>query len=181
MIVYLSGGKKLEIGSGATVVEVIKTLNLNEKDPIIAAKINGKLSDLTKVLNEGDEIELLNFDTPEGKQVFWHSSSHVLAQAVQELFPSAKLAIGPSIENGFYYDFDNDIPFSPEDLDKIERKAKEIIERKLNIVRLEPSKEELKEYFQKKNEIYKLELLEEIEGSPTAYKQGDWMDLCRGP
>lgn len=181
MNIVLPDGKHRTITDGATVLDFAKELSPQLAKNAIAAKVNSQLADLTRPLRDNDLVEILTFDSPEGKQVFWHSSSHVLAMAVQELFPTAKIAIGPAIESGFYYDFDTEKPFSPEDIASIEAKAKEIIQRKLDVSREEPSKSALADYYTKKGEIYKLELLNDIEGTPSVYKQGDWQDLCRGP
>ena len=147
----------------------------------LAAKVNGEFRDLSVLLHDNDNVSIVTFDTVEGKNVFWHSSSHVLAMAVQELFPAAKIAIGPAIDNGFYYDFDVEKPFTPEDLQAIEKRCIEIAARKLPIVRIDCSIEQARAYYQGKNEPYKLELLADITGAPSLYKQGDWQDLCRGP
>jgi threonyl-tRNA synthetase len=181
MNIVLPDGKCRNIAEGSNAFEFAKQLSPQLAKQAIAAKINDKLADLTCILHDNDRVEILTFDSMEGKQVFWHSSSHILAMAVQELFPNAKLAIGPAIESGFYYDFDTEKPFSPEDIIAIEAKAQEIINRKLDISRSEPSKESLAAYYRQRNEIYKLELLEDIEGVPSVYHQGDWQDLCRGP
>lgn len=149
----------------------------------LVAKVDGKLVDLTSTLGETEEVEILDFDTPEGKETYWHTTSHVMAQAVKEIFPDAKLAIGPPIEEGFYYDFDlGGKTFSPEDLEQIERRMREIISRDLKVKRQELTKEEAVELFKKKDEPYKVELLEEIEDERVSvYWQGDFVDLCRGP
>lgn len=147
----------------------------------LAIKVNGKLCDLAAPLPDDARIAFLTFDSDEGKSVFWHTSSHILAQAVQELFPSAKIAIGPAIENGFYYDFDVDHPFTPQDLQKIEAKIKEIADKKTPLERIECGRDEAADYFKGKSEQYKVELLNDIEGAPSMYRQGQWRDLCRGP
>ena len=181
MKIALPDGKTLDLPDGATARQAASAIGRRLAEAALASKINGIPADLSATLHDNDAIEILTFDVPEGKSVFWHSSSHVLAQAVQELFPSAKIAIGPSIDSGFYYDFDVEHPFSPEDVTKIETRAKEITGRKLPIERSEPSVDEARRYFESKNEPYKLELLEGIEGKPSMYRQGEWQDLCRGP
>jgi threonyl-tRNA synthetase len=147
----------------------------------LAVKVNGALRDLLLPLPENASVEIVTFDSEPGKSVFWHTSSHILAQAVQELFPSAKIAIGPAIENGFYYDFDVDHPFTPQDLLAIEKKCKEIMDAKTPLKRIECGVDEARSYFSEKSEPYKLDLLGDIEGSPSMYEQGTWRDLCRGP
>jgi threonyl-tRNA synthetase len=181
MNISLPDGKIIDLPQNATVREAAAAIGRRLAEAALAAKVNGRLTDLSSQLHDGDAIEILTFDAPEGKSVFWHSSSHVLAQAVQELFPSVKIAIGPAIDNGFYYDFDVDKTFTPEDIAKIEERVKAIIARKLPIVRSEPTVDEAHSYFATKGEIYKLELLQGIEGKPSMYKQGEWQDLCRGP
>ncbi|MGA2507601.1 MAG: threonine--tRNA ligase, partial [Chitinispirillaceae bacterium] len=170
-----------DLAQGATAREAAGAIGRRLTEAALAAKVNGVPVDLSAPLHDGDTLQILTFDSPEGKSTYWHSSSHVLAQAVQELFPSAKIAIGPSIDNGFYYDFDVEKNFSPEDLAKIEARAKEIAGRKLPIERKEPSVDEARRYFESKKEPYKLELLDGITGKPSIYRQGEWQDLCRGP
>lgn len=181
MNISLPDGKVLDIPQGATAHEAARAIGPRLAEAALAVKINGRMADLSSALKENDTIAILTFDSPEGKSVFWHSSSHVLAQAVQELFPGAKIAIGPSIDNGFYYDFDVEKTFSPEDLAAIEARVKEILGRKLPIERSEPSVADARNYFENKREPYKLELLQDIEGAPSMYRQGEWQDLCRGP
>jgi len=140
--------------------------------------------DLSAPAPEGvGEIYLLDFEDPHGREAYWHTSSHILAQAVKELFPSAKLAIGPPIETGFYYDFDiGEETFSPEDLEAIESRAREIIARDLPIERLEMGRKEAIKLFSDRGENYKVELLEDIpDDTVTLYRQGDFVDLCKGP
>lgn len=147
-------------------------------------RADGLAYDLSLPVPEGiEEVYLLDFDEPEGKEAYWHTSSHILAQAVKELFPIAKLAIGPPIETGFYYDFDiGDSAFSPEDLEAIENRAREIIARDIPVERLEVDKKEAIKLFSDMGEDYKVELLEDIpDDKVTLYRQGDFVDLCRGP
>jgi threonyl-tRNA synthetase len=181
MKISLPDGKQLDLPQGATARDAAFAIGPRLAEASLAAKINGIRVDLSEKLHDNDTIALLTFDSPEGKSIFWHSSSHVLAQAVQELFPGAKIAIGPAIENGFYYDFDIETPFSPSDLAKIEARVKEIVVRKLTIERRNLSTEESRAYFAARGEPYKLELLDDIEGAPSIYRQGEWQDLCRGP
>jgi threonyl-tRNA synthetase len=181
MNIRLPDGSVKELNAGATSLDLAKSLSPKLAQAAVAAKVNGALVDITRPLQENDQVEIVTFDSPDGKSVFWHSSSHILAQAVQELFPSAKLAIGPAIDSGFYYDFDVETPFTPEDLVKIEAKAKEIASRKIDVVRSEMSADDARAYFEAKKEIYKVELLADIDGNPSFYTQGEWKDLCRGP
>ena len=173
-----SGDVQVELGGRAS--EALKTAGL--AGGALAAKVGGLLVDLAFRL-EGDCIlEPVTFESKEGRDILRHSASHVMASAVKELFPEIKLAIGPAIENGFYYDFEKAEPFTPDDLDAISKKMKEIIKADLPFERLELSKKQAMERFSAQGERYKLELLEEIgDAEVTAYKHGEFVDLCRGP
>ena len=179
-IILPDGGQKT-LSENATALDLANAISPRLAKEAVAAKINDKLADLSTKLSEADKVSILTFDSPEGKSVFWHSSSHIMAQAVQSLYPTTKIAIGPAIDNGFYYDFDTDKPITPEDLIAIEKKFMEIVRAKTPFVRIECSKQEAQSFFAAKNEIYKVELLGNIEGQPSMYSQGDWRDLCRGP
>ena len=181
MEITLPDGKKVDLPRGSTGKDAARAMGPRLAEAALAIEINGTPRDLSSELNDGDAISIITFDSPSGKSIFWHSSSHLMAQAVQELFPKAKVSIGPSIDNGFYYDFDAESPFTPEDLLSIEQRMGEIVLKKLPIQRQEASKEELRAYYSSKEEPYKLELLEDIEGLPSIYCQGGWQDLCRGP
>lgn len=151
-------------------------------DEVVSAKINGTLVDLQTPLEQGGKLEWVGLSTIQGTEVLRHSTSHVMAQAVQSLFPTAKITIGPAIKDGFYYDFDCERSFSPEDFRRIEGKMQEIIKKDLPIVRQEVSREEALRFFRERGEIYKGELIEEIADSKvTLYQQGEFVDLCRGP
>lgn len=150
---------------------------------VLAARVNGRTMDLSMPLTLDAAVEPLRFDSPEGREVYRHSSTHIMAQAVKEVFPNAQLTIGPALEDGFYYDFAFERPFTPEDLEKIEGRAREIIRRDLAIKRTELSKQEAIEFFKSRGEQYKVEL---IQGFPddepvSTYSQGEFIDLCRGP
>lgn len=181
MKIILPDGKAKEMPEGSSVMDLAKSISPKLAQAALVAKVNGVLVDLSNPIKDNDNVSIITFDEPEGKSIFWHSSSHLVAQAVQQLFPSAKIAIGPAIESGFYYDFDVEKPFTPEDLIAIEKKAKELASQKLEIKRSERECALMKEYFESKDEIYKIELLRDIEGTPSIYSQGDWLDLCRGP
>ncbi len=149
---------------------------------ITAVKVNGNLLDSNSPLLEDARLEFISLDSEEGQDILRHSTSHVMAQAVQELYPGVKISIGPSIENGFYYDFDYERTFTPEDLEKIEARMREIITQNLPIKREALLKEEALKLYEDKGELYKVELLEEIpDEKVTVYSQGDFTDLCRGP
>ncbi|BFU95147.1 MAG: threonyl-tRNA synthetase [Nitrospira sp.] len=182
MKVVLKNGAGRTIESGESVQTVLSSLGALDSQ-VLAAKVNGQVVDLSKPLSGDATIEPLRFDSAEGREVYRHSSTHIMAQAVKELFPSAQLTIGPALEDGFYYDFAFDRPFTPEDLTKIEERVGEIIRRNLTIGRREFTKPEAIEFFRSRGEQYKVEL---IQGFPdgesiTAYTQGDFVDLCRGP
>ena len=150
---------------------------------ILAAKVDGSVVDLSSPLSGSSVVEPLRFDSAEGREVYRHSSTHLMAQAVKELFPSAQLTIGPALEDSFYYDFAFERPFTPEDLQRIEERAAEIIKRNLAITRREFSKQDAIDFFKARGEHYKVELIQGFpDGEPiTAYTQGDFVDLCRGP
>ncbi len=153
-----------------------------ENDLPVAARLDGQLMDLQSPLEHGGTLEWVPLSSEQGVEVLRHSTSHVMAQAVQSLFPGAKVTIGPAIREGFYYDFDVERGFSPEDFERIEAKMKEIVERDLPIVRRLVSREEAIRIFRQKGEPYKVELIEELPDSQVSlYQQGDFIDLCRGP
>lgn len=169
-----------EFPEESTPRDVATKLNLTAPDQAVTVSVNGTLRDFNSPLSDGDEIIFWNFDDPEGKEVFWHTSAHVLAQAIMRLWPEAQPTIGPPIENGFYYDFGN-LTISDEDFPKIEKEVEAILKENHKTERMEfANKGEAKEAFSK-NE-YKLELIEGFEETPiSAYRQGEFFDLCRGP
>ncbi|RKZ33735.1 threonine--tRNA ligase, partial [bacterium] len=170
-------GSVSEYPEGITPLEIAK----GKLNPV-ACRINGELSDLTRAIFSDVALEFVTFDSPEGKAVFWHSTSHILAQAVKRLFPEAKLAIGPAIEEGFYYDFDVKSPFTEEEIARIEEEMAKIIEEDIPFVREEISKKEAENIFLSLGEEYKLELLSDIDDKNVSiYRNGDFVDLCRGP
>lgn len=182
--VTLKGGVVKEYENGITAMEVAKDLGMGLYKAACVAKINGEVKDLRTPLNEDCELQILTFDDEDGKSTYRHTASHVLAQAVKRLYPEAKLAIGPSIENGFYYDFDVENPFTPEDLEKIEAEMKKIIKEDLPLEHFEMTPEEAIAYYKNLGEIYKVELVEEHAGKGeniSFYKQGEFTELCAGP
>ena len=162
--VTLKGGVIKEYENGITAMEIAKDLGMGLYKAACVAKINGEVKDLRTPLNEDCELQILTFDDDDGKSTYRHTASHVLAQAVKRLYPDAKLAIGPSIENGFYYDFDVESPFTPEDLEKIEAEMKKIIKEDLPLEHFEMTPEEAIAYYKNLGEIYKVELVEEHAG-----------------
>lgn len=182
MKISVKDGPATDIPTGETVGAALSALGVGGPG-VLAAKVDGTVIDLSRPLSGGSTIEPLRFDSPEGREVYRHSSTHIMAQAVKELFPTAQLTIGPALEDSFYYDFAYDRPFTPEDLEKIEARASEIIARNLTITRREFSKQDAIDFFKAKGEQYKVELIQGFpDGEPiTAYTQGDFVDLCRGP
>ncbi|MBE6669463.1 MAG: threonine--tRNA ligase [Ruminococcaceae bacterium] len=173
---------ELELESGLSVYDAVASVGPVSRE-FIAAKVNGEVSDMTRKLTEDCEIILLTFEDEEGKHVFRHTASHILAQAVKRLYPEAKLTIGPAIESGFYYDFDCDTAFTPEDLKNIESEMQKIVKENLKIERFELPREEAIKLMQEKNEPYKVQLIEELPDDAVIsfYKQGEYTDLCAGP
>ncbi len=166
------------------VLEAGSALKALKKGKAVAIKVNGELLDVDSVEEHLDagSVEALTFDSPEGKEVYRHSTSHIMAHAVKNLHPEAKLAIGPATEEGFYYDFDLEEPLKPEDLDAIENEMARIIKRNVPFKRKAMKREEAIEFFRKAGEVYKVELLEEIEDETVSlYEEGGFVDLCRGP
>lgn len=149
----------------------------------LAVKLNGEMRDLTRTLETGGKVEIITAKSPEALELIRHDAAHVMAEAVQELFPGTQVTIGPSIENGFYYDFARNEPFSSEDFPKIEEKMREIISRNKNLERKVMSRADAIKHFEAKGEAYKVELIRDLpeDQTITVYYQGDWCDLCRGP
>ena len=169
--------------SGVTPQEIAESIGSRLAQDALAAQVNGQSVDLNVPIEDDAEVAILTGDSPEGHEVLLHSTAHLMAHAVKELFPDAKVTIGPAIENRFYYDFDIDGTFSDEDLVKIEEKMRELAENDHAVTRLELRRDEAVELFNKMNESYKVEIIEQIEGDDciSAYTQGDFTDLCRGP
>ena len=182
MKISVKDGPSGDIQRGVAVGGALSELGVVDRD-ILAAKVDGTVVDLSRPLSESSILEPLRFDSAEGREVYRHSSTHIMAQAVKELFPAAQLTIGPALEDSFYYDFAFERPFTPEDLQRIEERAAEIIKRNLTITRREYSKQEAIDFFRARGEHYKVELIQGFpDGEPiTAYTQGDFVDLCRGP
>ena len=180
--VILPGGESRHLLAGCTAGEALGGQGKALDPAILAVKVNGTVKDLSTVLREDCTLDPVTFDSSDGKEVYRHSSTHIMAQAVKELFPSAQLTIGPAIEEGFYYDFAFERPFTPEDLEKIEARAHEIIKRNRPFKRMEMPRKEAIEFFRARGELYKAEILESIdEEIASLYDQGDFIDLCRGP
>ncbi len=182
--VELKGGVVKEFDNGISPAEIAKSIGMGLYKAVCAARVDDVVCDLRTPLNSDCKLELLTFDDPDGKHAFWHSASHVLAQAVKRLYPNAKCAIGPAIEGGFYYDFDVEKPFSAEDLQKIKAEMKKIVKSGLEITRFELPPEEAVKLLEDMGEPYKVELAKEHTDKGeniSFYKQGDFTDLCAGP
>lgn len=180
--VTLKDGSVKEFPAGISAYKAAKEISMGLARNACAAKINGKNADLRDTLNEDCELEILTFDDEYGKWTFRHTASHIMAQAVKRLYPDAKLAIGPAVDDGFYYDFDVETKFTSEDLAKIEAEMKKIVKEDIKLERSYKSRNEAVEYFKEKNEPYKVELAEDIpEGEDISfYTQGEFTDLCAG-
>ena len=169
--------------SGTTLLEVAESIGTRLAKDAVAAKINGKLTDLTESINTDADINIVTGDTSEGHEVLLHSTAHLMAQAVKELFPNARVTIGPAIENRFYYDFDVENPFTDEDLVAIEEKMRELAQNNYPVKRKVFSKDDAIDLFESMDETYKVEIIQEIppEETLSAYQQDSFIDLCRGP
>jgi len=181
--VILKNGKSFEVPPQRTVAQALTAGGVTIGPDVLAASVNGRSTDLSAPLTDDATLEPLRFDSAEGREVYRHSSTHIMAQAVKELFPTAQLTIGPALDDSFYYDFAYDRPFTPEDLDKIEQRAREIAARNLSVQRREMTTQEALEFFKSRGELYKVELIQSFpDGEPiSVYTQGDFVDLCRGP
>jgi len=178
----LPDGQDRKYASGITGQEVAEKIGSRLAKDALAIKIDGQLQDLTIAIERDAQIAIVTFDAPEGREVYWHSTSHLLAHAVKQLFPEAKLAIGPAIDEGFYYDFDLERPLTPEDLLKIEKRMAELSKAATPVKRKTMSKADALAFFHNKGESYKVELITELpDATMTIYEQGDFADLCRGP
>ena len=180
----LKDGSIREIESAQSAAEIIKGIGMGLYKASCCVKINGEVKDLRTVIDSDCEFEVMTFDSIEGKKTFWHTASHILAQAVKRLYPDAKLAIGPAIDSGFYYDFDTEKPFTADELLKIEAEMKKIVKENLTLEQFEMQPDEAIKYLKEQDEPYKVELCEEhaSNGEPISfYRQGEFTDLCAGP
>ena len=185
MNITLKGGVVREFADNMTAAEIAKEISMGLYKSACVCRIDGEIADLRTPINKDCELEILTFDSEDGKHAFWHTASHIMAQAVKRLYPDVKLTIGPSIENGFYYDFDcGDTPFTTEDLEKIEKEMKKIVKEGLVLEKFELSADEATKMMQEKDEPYKVELIAEHAGKGEAisfYKQGEFTELCAVP
>ena len=183
MKITLKDGSVKEYGQSMAVIDIARDLSEGLARAATCAKVDGEIEDLRTVIDRDCDLEILTFDSEEGKGAINHTDTHIMAQAVKRLYPETKLAIGPSIANGFYYDLDRETPFTTEDLEKIEAEMKKIVKEDLKLERSSKSREEAVAYFKEKGEPYKVELVEDLpEGEEISfYSQGEFTDLCAGP
>ena len=181
--ITLKDGSIIQVEAGTKVIEVAERISSGLAKKAIAAKINGKREELMTKLNEDCTLEILSFEDEDGKWTLRHTGSHILAQAVKRLYPNVKLAIGPAIDTGFYYDFDSEEAFTPENLAAIEKEMEKVIKEDLKLERFELPREEAIKFMEDKGEPYKVELIRDLpeDAVISFYKQGDFVDLCAGP
>ena len=181
--IILPDGSAKEYAAGTTLGEAVKQLSNSLAKKVLAANVNGELTDLREELVDGSEVAFLTFEEDGGKHTLRHTASHILAQAVKRLWPEAKLAIGPAIDKGFYYDIDMEHTLTPEDLGKIEKEMSRIVKENLPIIKSVMPRQEAIEFFKAKNEDYKVELIQDLpeDAVISCYSQGDFIDLCAGP
>ncbi|MCD6595472.1 threonine--tRNA ligase [bacterium] len=186
MKVKLPNGDIIDISENSSPLDVAQKISSGLAKQAVVASVDGELWDLSRPIPDNDEpsiVEIKKFDNDDGKKTFWHSTAHIMAYAVKNLFPDVKVTIGPAIDNGFYYDFDKSVPFTPDDLAKIEAEMKKIVDADMPFERTEISRNEASKMFESMGENYKLELLEAIpdDETVTIYTIGGFVDLCRGP
>ncbi|MCC8136596.1 MAG: threonine--tRNA ligase [Clostridiales bacterium] len=183
MIITLKDGSKKEYAQPMAVIDIAKDISEGLARVATVAEINGEEADLRTVVDSDCELNILTFDSPAGAGAFRHTTSHIMAQAIKRLYPDVKLAIGPSIADGFYYDIDSENPITPEDLEKIEAEMKKIVKEDLPLIRFTKPRDEAIAYFKEKNEPYKVELIEDLpeDAEISFYQQGEFVDLCAGP
>ncbi len=175
-------GSQREYAEGTTAYQVAESISPRLAADSLAASVNGATVDMSRAIDEDAEIKFFKWDDAEGKHAFWHTSSHLLAEALESLYPGIKFGIGPAIENGFYYDVDSPVPITEADLPAIEKKMQELARSKERLVRTEVSKEEALKTFTEKDDQYKVELIRDLEdGTISFYTNGSFTDLCRGP
>ena len=176
-------GNKKEVDKGISGLELASQISKSLAKESVAVKINDEIKDISLPINTDVSVAILKKDSEEALELIRHDCAHVMAEAVQTLYPGTEVAIGPAIENGFYYDFARDEPFTLSDLPKIEKKMMEIINKGEKFTREVWSREEAIKYFKEKGENYKVELIEDLDPNEeiSIYRQGDWLDLCRGP
>lgn len=181
--ISLKDGRKVTAATGTTLFDLLQDLDKEMTKTTLGAIVDGKVCEMTHALDKDCNVEFVTFDDQEGKDILRHTASHILAQAVKRLYPNTKLAIGPAIENGFYYDFDTEVPFTNDDLSKIEKEMKKIVKERIKLERFVLPKDEAIAFMEEKDEPYKVELIKDLpEGEEISfYKQGEFTDLCAGP
>ncbi len=181
--ITLPDGSKKEYNKGVKVYDVTTDISEGLARTAMGAVVNKKILGMQESINEDADFRVVKFDDPEGKKIFWHTSAHIMALAVQNLFPGVKFAIGPAIDNGFYYDFDTEHRFTPEDLEAIEAEMKKIVKEGYKLERFEMPRDEALDFFKEKNEVYKVDLIEKLPEDEiiSFYTLGEFTDLCAGP
>ena len=181
--ITLPDGSKKEYNKGVKVYDVTTDISEGLARTAMGAVVNKKILGMQESINEDADFRVVKFDDPEGKKIFWHTSAHIMALAVQNLFPGVKFAIGPAIDNGFYYDFDTEHRFTPEDLEAIEAEMKKIVKEGYKLERFEMPRNEALDFFKEKNEVYKVDLIEKLPEDEiiSFYTLGEFTDLCAGP
>jgi threonyl-tRNA synthetase len=175
-------GSRSRVNKGTTIAELAKLLGRDSMNQLVAGRVDGQLADLNTTLEHSASVDFITVDSEEGVDVLRHSTSHVMAHAVKELFRGVKVSIGPSIEEGFYYDFDYEESFAPDDLPRIEEKMAELVKRDIPFIREEVSRADAIKLFERQGETYKVEILKELDDERVSiYRSGDFIDLCRGP
>ena len=182
-VVVLPDGSERSLPEGANGLNLAESISSSLAKGVVAAEVNGQICDLSRILLHHDKVRLITLKDPEALEMIRHSTAHLLAQAVKQLYPKIQVTIGPVIENGFFYDFASDLPFSDDDLAKIEKRMKELASQKLPVTRQVLSRNEAVTYFENLGEHYKAEIIRDIPASEdlSLYTQGDFTDLCRGP
>ena len=181
IVFKLPDGTEMQFPKGSNVQAVAEKIGPGLAKSALAAKLNGRLVSLNEPVHEGGDLRILTFNDEEGREVFWHSSAHLMAQAVKRLYPETQLGIGPTISDGFYYDIDLDRVLTPEDFPEIEAVMAKIVDEDLEVSRKELSHSAAVDLFKKQNELLKLDLISDIDEDLSAYSQGEFTDLCRGP
>lgn len=184
MKITFPDNRQVEFEKGTSLLDIAKSISEGFARSIEGAEVNGnKLMGLQEVLTEDSSVDFFKYDDDRAKQLFWHTSAHLMAAAIQKLYPGTKFAIGPAIDNGFYYDVESEHQFVPEDFEKIEKEMLEIARQKHDIVREDISREDALKYFEDRGDIYKVELINDLpENEPLSlYTLGDFVDLCKGP
>ena len=181
--ITLPDGSVKQFQEAVTAMDVAKSISEGLARNVLSANVNGEVWDSNRLIEKDSTVKLNTWNDIEGKDTFWHSSAHLLASAISELYPNAKFGIGPAIENGFYYDIDfGDTQLSSEDFVKIENKMQELVKEGIQIKRHDISKDDALKMFSERGETYKVELINElVDGTITLYESGKFTDLCRGP